>query len=405
MSIKILHTADWHIGKQLLKVDFAKDMDLFFDWLINCIKENEIDVLLMSGDLFDQANPSQAAMKQYYSFLKQLRPLNCKVVLTGGNHDSPHVINAPKELLEILDIKVVGGVPEAVADLFLEVEKDSQKVVIAAVPFLRDKDIRNAAPGESYSDKIELIKDGIATYFKNVNDHYKTHYNGIPYVVMGHLFAQGASVSDSERDIQIGNQAGVVSAVFGEEPHYVALGHIHRPQLVGKSNIRYSGSPIALSFSEKKDNKEVVVLEFANDKLTFNSLTIPKFRKLITIKGTVEEVTLKITDYQTDSVLIDLAEVIIEEQNENIAHIKVLEDLLTSEPSNGLQILKGSIKFNNTVSGTSKILSKGEAIKDFSPVQLFEKRLEQDESLEDTTDLIHAFKEILESLHATDATE
>ena len=105
--MKILHTADWHIGKQLLKVDFSEDMDLFFDWLINCIKDNNINVLLMSGDLFDQANPSQAAMKQYYSFLKQLLPLQCKVILTGGNHDSPYVINAPKELLEILEIKVV----------------------------------------------------------------------------------------------------------------------------------------------------------------------------------------------------------------------------------------------------------------------------------------------------------
>jgi exonuclease SbcD len=110
MSIKILHTADWHIGKQLLKIDFAEDMNLFFDWLIKCIEEKEINVLLMSGDLFDQANPSQMAMKQYYYFLKQLLPLKCKVILTGGNHDSPHVINAPKELLEILDIKVVGGV-------------------------------------------------------------------------------------------------------------------------------------------------------------------------------------------------------------------------------------------------------------------------------------------------------
>lgn len=405
MSIKILHTADWHIGKQLLKIDFARDMDLFFDWLINCIKENDIDVLLMSGDLFDQANPSQAAMKQYYYFLKQLRPLNCKVVITGGNHDSPHVINAPKELLEILDIKVVGGIPESIADLFLEVKKDDQKVVVAAVPFLRDKDIRNAAPGESYSDKIELIKDGIATYFNNVNEYYKAHYNGLSYVLMGHLYAHGASVSDSERDIQIGNQAGVVSAVFGEEPHYVALGHIHRPQIVGKPTIRYSGSPIALSFSEKKDIKEVVILEFDNEDLKIKSFPIPKFRKLITLKGTVDEVSAKISDYQSESILVDLAEVLIEEENENIAHIKALEDLLTAEPSNGLQILKGSIKFKNSILGTSKILSKGEAIKDFSAIELFEKRLEQDESVDDTTDLIYAFREILESLQTTDTIE
>ncbi|NRS88863.1 exonuclease SbcD [Flavobacterium sp. 7E] len=405
MSIKILHTSDWHIGKQLLKIDFAKDMDLFFDWLITCIQENDINVLLMSGDLFDQANPSQAAMTQYYGFLKRLLPLKCKVILTGGNHDSPHVINAPKELLEILEIKVVGGIPENLADLFVEVTLGNEKVVVAAVPFLRDKDIRNAVPGESYSDKIELIKEGIATYFANVNQYYKANYDNTPFIVMAHLFAQGASVSDSEREIQIGNQAGVVSAVFGEEPHYVALGHIHRPQMVGKPNIRYSGSPIALSFSEKKDIKEVVMLTLEDNNFTVNSLPIPKFRKLLTIKGTVEEVTKQITDYQSDCVLTDLAEIIIEEDNENIAHIKALEDLLTSEPENGLQILKGSINFKTGVSGTSKLLSKGEDIKDFSAVQLFEKRLQQDDSLENTEELIHAFREILEGLQSSETTE
>ncbi|SDX72351.1 exonuclease subunit SbcD [Flavobacterium degerlachei] len=403
MSIKILHTADWHIGKQLLKIDFAEDMNLFFDWLIKCIEDNNINVLLMSGDLFDQANPSQQAMKQYYYFLKQLLPLKCKVVLTGGNHDSPHVINAPKELLEILDIKVVGGVPETISELFVEIEIEDQKVVVAAVPFLRDKDIRNVAAGESYDDKIELIRHGIATYFAGVNEYYNANHSSVPFIVMAHLYAQGASVSESEREIQIGNQAGVESAIFGEEPDYVALGHIHRPQMVGKPHIRYSGSPIALSFSEKKDIKEVTILELEGNNFTISSLATPKFRKLLSIKGTVEEVQKIISDYKSESPLIDLAEVLIEEENENIEHIRILEELLTTEPQNGLQILKGSIKFKNEIAGTSKLLTKGEDINDFSPVQLFEKRLEQDASIENTQDFVNAFKEIMEALQSSDS--
>jgi exonuclease SbcD len=403
MSIRILHTADWHIGKQLHKIDFTEDMNLFFDWLITCIEENKINVLLMSGDLFDQANPSQQAMKQYYYFLKQLLPLKCKIILTGGNHDSPHVINAPKELLEILDIKVVGGVPDTISELFLEIEVENQKVVVAAVPFLRDKDIRSVAPGESYDDKIELIRDGIATYFKGVNDYYIANHKDVPFIVMAHLFAQGATISESEREIQIGNQAGVESSIFGEEPHYVALGHIHRPQIVGKPHIRYSGSPIALSFSEKEDRKEVVILEMEGKEFTITSHPIPKFRKLISIKGTVEEVQKVISNYQSDSPLIDLAEILIEEEKENIEHIRILEELLTNESENGLQILKGSIKFKNVIVGTSKLLTKGEDINDFSPVQLFEKRLEEDQSIENSQDLINAFKEIMESLQSSES--
>lgn len=405
MSIKILHTADWHIGKQLHKIDMAPDMELFFDWLLLCIQEQNIDVLLMSGDLFDQANPSQAALTQYYKFLKRLIPLKCKVIITGGNHDSAHVINAPKELLQILDIKVVGGIPENIEDLFVEVNAHGEKVVIAAVPFLRDRDIRNAAPGESYSDKIELIKEGIAAYFKSVNDHYNAHYNTTAYIVMAHLFAQGASISDSEREIQIGNQASVVSAVFGDEPHYVALGHIHRPQMVSKPSVRYSGSPIALSFSEKKDIKEVVLLTVRGDKVEFETVAIPEFRKLVTFKGTIKEVEAKINTYESNSQLTDLAEIIIEEENENIAHVKALENLLTAEVDNKLQILKGSIQFKNAVIGTSKLLSKGEDIKDYSAVQLFQKRLQQDESVSNSEELIHAFKEILEGLETTEVIE
>jgi len=405
MGIKILHTADWHIGKQLLKVDFSEDMDLFFEWLINCIKENNINVLLMSGDLFDQANPSQAAMKQYYSFLKQLLPLKCKVILTGGNHDSPYVINAPKELLEILEIKVVGGVPDALSELFIEIEIDNQKVVVAAVPFLRDKDIRNALPGESYDDKIQLIRTGIATYFMNVNECYTANYKGIPFVVMAHLFAQGAAISESEREIQIGNQAGVESSIFGDAPNYVALGHIHKPQIVGKSHIRYSGSPIALSFSEKEDLKEVVVLELEGNEFKISSLPVPQFRKLISIKGTFEEVNKLVSEYKSESPLTDLIELLIEEENENIEHIRILEELLTSEAQNGYQILKGRINFKNKLVGTSVLLNAGEDIGDFTPIQLFEKRLEQDDSLEDKQELIFAFKEILEKIGTSNLTE
>ena len=400
--IKILHTADWHIGKQLLKVDFSEDMNLFFVWLINCIKENNINVLLMSGDLFDHANPSQQAMKQYYLFLKQLLPLKCKVIITGGNHDSPYVINAPKELLDILEIKVVGGAPENISELFVEIEIENEKVVVAAVPFLRDKDIRNALPGESYNDKIEQIRDGLAGYFKNVNNHYNTNYKGTPFIVMAHLFAQGAIISESEREIQIGNQAGVEASIFGDEPDYVALGHIHRPQIVGKSNIRYSGSPIQLSFSEKDDQKEVVILELNGGEFNTTSVKIPQFRKLVSINGTVTEARALIENYQSQSVLCDLAELNIAEENENIEHIRALEELLTTEHKNGLQILKGRIDFKNYAEGTSKILKPGEDIGSFTPVQLFEKRLEQDSSIEDNTELINAFKDVLESLNAAD---
>lgn len=397
--MKIIHTSDWHLGKQLQKVDFSEDMDLFFNWLTDYIRNEGIDVLLMSGDLFDQANPSQQALKQYYELLKKLIPLDCKVIITGGNHDSPQVINAPKEILNLLDITVIGGKADTIADLFIEIKKENEKVVIAAVPFLRDRDIRNATPGESYSDKIDEIKKGLASYFTEVNTYYKQNYLNSPYILMGHLYAHGVSVSESEREIQIGNQAGIEAKIFGSEPHYVALGHIHKPQILGgKNNIRYSGSPIPMSFSEKNDQKQIVHLELKKEELEIKTIPVPSFRKLVTLKGSYLEVSEKIQNYKTESILSDLAELIIVEEKENVETIRLVEELALSEPGNGLQIVKNKIEFNSMLKGSSEFFTLSDDISSFTPVQLFEKRLEQESNLENRTELIQAFKDILNTI-------
>ena len=149
--MKILHTSDWHIGKQLHKFDLSEDLDLFFEWLIAYIKNESIDVLLVSGDIFDQANPSQAAYKQYYDVLKQLINLDCKIILTGGNHDSASVLNAPAELLKAFDISVIGGSTDDIADMFIEIERKNEKLVVAAIPFLKHRASR-PGPGRRYGN-------------------------------------------------------------------------------------------------------------------------------------------------------------------------------------------------------------------------------------------------------------
>jgi exonuclease SbcD len=398
MSFKILHTADWHLGKQLHKVDFLEDMNLFFSWLIVTIQAEKIDLLLMSGDLFDQANPSQQALNQYYNFLKTLIPLNCKVIITGGNHDSPQVINAPKELLNLLDVSVIGGSPENIADLFIEVKKGNEKLIVAAVPYLRDRDIRQAFAGETYENKVEQMRKGIRDYFLKVNEFYKMNFKNSPLVIMCHLFAKGASVTDSEREIQIGNQACVEASIFGNEVAYVALGHIHRPQIVENEHIRYSGSPIQLSFSEKKDEKQVVLVEISNKLEKIQLLKIPIFRKLILLTGTLHEVETKIENYQSDSQLTDLIELIIEEENENYETILGLERLLSMETDERFKIVKGKIEFKNKIKGAGSFLSKEDDLGSFQAIDLFKKRIEMDESIDDAQELILAFKEIMENL-------
>lgn len=400
MALKILHTSDWHLGKQLMKIDFAQDMQLFFDWLIRYIQTEKIDILLMSGDLFDHANPSQQALRQYYMFLKSMISMDCKVILTGGNHDSPLVLNAPKELLEALDVSVIGGYPTDVSEVFVPVEKNGEKVVIAAVPFLRDKDIRQSVAGESYADKVAQTRMGLEAYFQSVDAFYNENFAGIPLVIMAHLYVQGAAPSESEREIQIGNLASIDAKIFGNNACYVALGHIHKPQRAGSDFVRYCGSPIPMSFSEKNDQKQVVIVTIEGNRYDFEIQHIPSFRKLKSFKGTFDSVQSQLIAYETDSVLDDLAEIEVVEEKESLNTIRAVEALMASENEFKVQLLKAKVEFKNKILGSSSVIQHGDEITDFRPEQLFEKRLAMDESIDNKSELMLAFKEIVDQLNS-----
>src|SRR5680860_278366 len=340
--MKILHTSDWHIGNQLHKYDLCEDLNLFFNWLVHYIQTENIDVLLSSGDIFDQANPSQAAYKQYYDLLKQLINLDCKVILTGGNHDSASVLNAPQELLKAFDITVIGGATNVVGEMFIEVEKDGEKIVVAAVPFLKDRDIRKSVAGETYATKIEQIKSGLQSYFANINACYQENYPDHTFILMGHLYVQGSELSESERDIQIGNQAGVEAHMFEGIPQYVALGHIHKPQIISDTqNIHYCGSPIPLSFSEREDEKQINIIIIKDRKIDqLEIIPIPKYRNLLTFEGSLDEVENKLNGYSEKTRLMSLAEVIVNEDSESLDRREAFEAFINSRPNENIEIVK-----------------------------------------------------------------
>lgn len=398
--MKLLHTADWHIGKHLHKVDLSEDLEMFFDWLVETIAKKEIDLLLVSGDVFDQANPSQAALAQYYGFLKRMIGSGCKILITGGNHDSAAVLNAPKDILSVLDVHVVGGATEKIADVFFTYQKNDQNVVVAGVPFLKDKDIRKSVAGESYSDKIEQIRAGIKSYFSNINQYYTDQYSDHCFIVMGHLYAQGAKISESMRDIQIGNQAGINESVFGDAPHYVALGHIHKPYAISESRrIHYSGSPIALSFSEKEEVKQVNILTVTGNEIDVEICPVPQFRNLVAFSGTLAEVRHQLEDYNLKTPLISLAELIITEPNESIQIRQELDDLIETYQNEYLRIVKSRLHFTNKIRGASDGFKPGVSVADVTPMEMFEKRLELDGIQENREDLTNAFRQILEELN------
>jgi DNA repair protein SbcD/Mre11 len=396
--MKILHTADWHLGKKLYKQELTEEHQLFFEWLIQTIKERKIDVLLISGDVFDLSNPPTDARALYYWFLRKMIEQKCKIIITGGNHDSASMLNAPKDILAMLDVVVIGG---ATADIEDEII-DLGEVIICAVPYLRDMDIRQAIQAESVQDRIESVRNGIKNHYDILANLCRERHAGTPVIAMGHLYAQGSITSESEREIQIGNLAAFGEADFSETFDYVALGHIHRPQRVGgKDHIRYSGSPIALSFSEKDDLKIVIELEISSGKIQkIEEIPVPKFRILKKMTGDFLKMKSLLTGFIHESELKAFLEIEVVEELYNPLLIRELNEIVTIFDDEKTMILKHRIRFENEVSSTDQLFHEGQNIDDINETDILMKRLEKENGLseEHRILLMEAFTELLQQV-------
>ena len=399
--MKILHTADWHIGKKLHKHELSEDFDLFIDWLCKTIEEQQVNVLLVSGDIFDLANPSSEARSQYYRALMRLRKFNCKIILTGGNHDSPAMLDAPKEVLRELDIQIIGGMPDELEDCIIPVPgKDGKpELVVAALPFLRDSDLRKAGDGVTYEDRLEAIQKGIKNIFFEAAEFCRKNHPNVPALAMGHLFAAGIETSDSERDIQIGNLAAFQASQFGEYFKYVALGHIHKPQQVSASiPVFYSGSPLPLSFSERQDEKRILILDMEKGWQP-ESMKIPAFRKLLKISGTLEELQTRLSLLEEKTGLENLIEVELQEENYDAAKIYNLDELVSAFSTPGYKIVKHRAGFSNKLKSTSEIYEQDRQLQDLKPKDVFKELIDQQEYDEATRqEILSSFDELLESI-------
>lgn len=407
--MKILHTSDLHIGKRLHQIDLIDDQSAFFIWLIRFIKKELVDALIISGDIFDVANPSSEARKLYFEFLVELSRLNCKVILTGGNHDSPAVLEAPKEVLKALNILVVGAKKSDLKDeVFPIQDKDGKTaLVVAAVPYLRDRDLRRMLEDESYDDRLEAIKQGILATYRASAEYCENNYPGIPAIAMGHLYLANAKVSESEREIQIGNLAGLDASLLPDYFQYYALGHLHKAQdLDPEGKIRYSGAPYPLSFGEKDYTHRVVLLTLSDGKLISKSIDVPKNRKLLKFSGTLEEVRNQLDNFNYgDGTLKSLIEVEVVEENEDPNIHLELDFAIDAFQNDHALIVKRRIQFTNRTKGTHELYDDNESIEDLSPKDVFERRIASDELPEKSKKLLlEAFGEILEMVYQSDNT-
>jgi len=285
--LKILHTSDWHIGKSLYGKQRYEEFESFFKWLLKLIDLEGIDVLLISGDIFDTTTPGNRAQEIYYSFLSKISRSRCiQTIIIAGNHDSPSFLSAPKGILKDLNISIVTDI-DNMDDLIIPVRNGEEEVKVVAIPYLRDKDLRVVEDGESLADKNLKVVTGIKDKFHEICDYGKSkNISDSPMILMGHLFVAGCSTGDGERELYVGTLAQVGSDIIPSYIRYAALGHLHVPQEINKSNhIRYSGSPIPMGFDESIQKKEVVIIDLKKSEIDISRITVPCFQKLSRITG------------------------------------------------------------------------------------------------------------------------
>lgn len=283
--MRILHTADWHIGQRLHERSRLDEHEQFLDWLLNTIQEYKVELLLVSGDIFDTALPSSDSTNLYYQFLYRLfDETDAYTVITAGNHDSARHLEAPREFLKMGRIHVVGLTNEA-ADCVIALPPDNPQIAIAAVPYLSESDLRHLSY-ETEVDRNERYREWLKTFYADCVSAMPAE---LPKILMGHLFVQGGEIGTSERNVQIGGATATHVSDFPENVNYVALGHLHRPQTIDSTDclVRYSGSPIPLRFNETGYRKKVYLLELSDDGIIIRDeeIEVPIFKELCTVEG------------------------------------------------------------------------------------------------------------------------
>lgn len=286
--MKILHTADWHLGHQLHGHDRRFEHDAFLDWLSDTLKAREIDALLVAGDLFDTANPPASAWQQLYRFLARLRAEmpHLNMVLIGGNHDSPSKLDAPHELLRAFDLHLVGSISrdsegKLETDRLLVPLQDREGKIAAwcaAVPFLRSSDLRV----ESLEEGQDRLIEGVRQVYAEVLAEGRARCGeALPLIAMGHAYLAAGQLSElSERRVLGGNQHALPAELFAGAD-YTALGHLHLAQSPAEG-VHYSGSPLPLSLAEANYNHQVLEVTLARGKLAgLERIPVPRAVEMI----------------------------------------------------------------------------------------------------------------------------
>ncbi|HHC5059946.1 TPA: exonuclease SbcCD subunit D C-terminal domain-containing protein [Aeromonas veronii] len=403
--MKILHTADWHLGHQLHGHDRRFEHDAFLNWLSDTLKAREIDALLVAGDLFDTANPPASAWQQLYRFLARLRAEmpRLNMVLIGGNHDSPSKLDAPHELLRAFDLHLVGSISR---DSEGKLETDRLLVPLqdregktaawcAAVPFLRSSDLRVEQLAEGQDRLIEGVRQ---VYAEVLAEGRARCGEALPLIAMGHAYLAAGQLSElSERRVLGGNQHALPAELFAGAD-YTALGHLHLAQSPA-TGVHYSGSPLPLSLAEANYNHQVLEVTFAEGKLTgLERIPVPRAVEMIRLPQSTLDDAL--------NAIASLELVACPQEAQPFLEVRLLlpkpearirERILAAIADKSVRLARISTQYQGSGEGLADGCER-RRLDEFSPTEVFRLCYQRQFEGEPEAGLVASFEEILEQV-------
>lgn len=408
MALKILHTSDWHLGANLYNSSREEEHALFLEWLLETLRTREVDVLLMAGDVFHYAHPSAEALRLYYRFLARLGQETQvqQVVMVGGNHDSAARLDAPREILDMLRVHMVGGLSRVRAELerCLSPIRDAQgevACVIAAVPYVHEFRLGVRTTGRPLPEVRLDIEEAFKGLYSDLADLCEEKYPGAPMITTGHMTCSGANEDDYGTPIHMAALiGGLPPEIFDPRYSYVALGHIHRPFAVDGDRAWYSGSPVPLSVEEARWPQRAILVEVEGRRpepqITLEHLEIPRWRELLEVKGSLDELSARLMALSSPCELPPFlyVEVLVEHYKVDIAR-PLLEALAMHPPERRPRILRVSQTLQAPELEEDPFALPTTPLRNLEPEEVFVRLVRLKHQNEPREELLYAFRELL----------
>ncbi|WDP90180.1 MAG: exonuclease subunit SbcD [Desulfobacter sp.] len=411
--MRILHTSDWHLGQHFMGRTRETEHRAFLNWLIEQIRERRADGLVVAGDIFDTGAPPSYARTLYNEFIVSLQNTGCRqALILGGNHDAAATLNEGRSILSCLNTRVVAGIsddPQDHAMLFTD-RNGEPGLVVCALPFMRPRDLVKSLGGQSGQDKQQAVGRAIREVYGQVAAAAERlcPEKGLPMMATGHLTVVGGKSSESVRDIYIGSLDAFPADGF-PEADYIALGHLHRGQRIkGRAHIRYSGSPIPLSFDEGAGEKQILQVDFESTGLkSVEPVAVPCFRTLATLKGSLEDIEAGIRALKAGGGKGTLSPAWLEAEVSADHYLTDLQDRIQAVigevfgEEGGLELLRIRRKRKN--GGPGRVTEVKERLEELNPKEVFDRRLEdEDLTHEQRAAMKTLFDEILETVRGAE---